>query len=284
MVLIDWCDTLHFEPRGDGAAAPPRHRGRAARRRPVPARRARAAGGVRHRRSAPTSRSTSACPGAPASAAAAPTPPRRCSRSTASGASTGRSSGCCRSAWRSAPTCRSSSPARNALADGIGERLAPATLAPAWFAVVKPAAGLATGEVFARPEVAERVAAARIAGFSEAIPGVDAEPGALAGNRASTCRRLRDERPPGCGRGSLPRCRTRGVRSLASLRQQPHDGFGKRGLRAGGKRPGAIGSDAERLARRLVGPDVPLAASATRSPAGPVAGAVDSRTSREGSR
>jgi 4-diphosphocytidyl-2-C-methyl-D-erythritol kinase len=64
----------------------------------------------------------------------------------------------------------------NALAAGVGDRLAPVDVAPAWFAVVKPAAGLATGEVFARPEVAERVAAARIAGFSEAIPGVDAEP------------------------------------------------------------------------------------------------------------
>ena len=67
----------------------------------------------------------------------------------------------------------------NAIAAGIGERLVPVEVEPAWFAIVKPAAGLATGEVFARPEVAERVAAARIAGFSEAIPGVDAVPGAL---------------------------------------------------------------------------------------------------------
>ena len=67
----------------------------------------------------------------------------------------------------------------NAVAAGIGERLVPADVAPAWFAVVKPAAQLATGEVFARPEVAARVAAARIAGFSEAIPGVDGVPGAL---------------------------------------------------------------------------------------------------------
>jgi 4-diphosphocytidyl-2-C-methyl-D-erythritol kinase len=65
----------------------------------------------------------------------------------------------------------------NALAAGIGESLVPVEVEPAWFAVVKPAAALATGEVFGRPEVAERVAAARIAGFSEAVPGVDAEPG-----------------------------------------------------------------------------------------------------------
>ena len=67
----------------------------------------------------------------------------------------------------------------NAFAAGIGERLLPVDVGPAWFAVVKPAAGLATAEVFARPEVAERVAAARIAGFSEATPDVDGAPGAL---------------------------------------------------------------------------------------------------------
>ena len=65
----------------------------------------------------------------------------------------------------------------NAFAAGIGERLEAAAVDPAWFAVVKPAAALATAEVFARPEVAERVAAARIAGFSGAVSGVDAEPG-----------------------------------------------------------------------------------------------------------
>jgi 4-diphosphocytidyl-2-C-methyl-D-erythritol kinase len=65
----------------------------------------------------------------------------------------------------------------NAFAAGIGEQLAPAEVAPAWFAVVKPEASLATRDVFASGAVAERVAAARIAGFSEAIPGVDAEPG-----------------------------------------------------------------------------------------------------------
>jgi len=65
----------------------------------------------------------------------------------------------------------------SAFASGIGEKLVPAEVEPAWFAVVKPAAALATGEVFGRPEVAERVAAARIAGFPEAVPGVDAEPG-----------------------------------------------------------------------------------------------------------
>ena len=263
MVLIDWCDTIHVEPRGDGllrrhdtAAALPaddlslraaralqaasgtalgrRHHGRQAR--PV---------GRRARRRQLGRRVDAARPQPPlgprlaAGTAAADRPgPRR---------------------RRPLLPRRNQRLRRPASASGW----CPADVAPAWFAVVKPAAGLATGEVFARPEVAERVAAARIAGFSEAIPGVDGVPGALGGNRASTCRRLRDERPAGRRRGSLPRGRTRGVRSLASLRQQPDDGFGKRGLRTGGKRPEPIGSDAERLACGLVGPDVPLAGASS---------------------
>ena len=65
----------------------------------------------------------------------------------------------------------------NARARGIGADLTPVDLEPAWFAVVKPAAGLETRAVFAGPEVAERVATARIAGFSEAVSGSPGEPG-----------------------------------------------------------------------------------------------------------
>ena len=65
----------------------------------------------------------------------------------------------------------------NALATGIGERLRPVRLAPAWFAVVKPKAGLATRDVFAHPSVAEIAAAARIEGFSQASSGSLAWPG-----------------------------------------------------------------------------------------------------------
>jgi len=57
---------------------------------------------------------------------------------------------------------------RPARVGGIGERLIPVTLPPAWFAVVKPAAGLETARVFGSPRVAEVVEAARIAGFPEA--------------------------------------------------------------------------------------------------------------------
>jgi 4-diphosphocytidyl-2-C-methyl-D-erythritol kinase len=55
----------------------------------------------------------------------------------------------------------------------------PAEVAPTWFAVVKPEASLATADVFRSPEVAERVAAARIEGFPEPFVGVDAEPAQL---------------------------------------------------------------------------------------------------------
>ena len=54
---------------------------------------------------------------------------------------------------------------RPARVGGIGEQLTPVTLAAAWFAVVKPAAGLETGRVFGSPQVAKVVEAARIAGF-----------------------------------------------------------------------------------------------------------------------
>ncbi len=65
----------------------------------------------------------------------------------------------------------------SAVATGIGEKLRPVRVAPAWFAVVKPEAGLATRTVFAHPSVAERVAADRIAGFSQASSGSLGEPG-----------------------------------------------------------------------------------------------------------
>ena len=57
----------------------------------------------------------------------------------------------------------------NARATGIGEQLTPVVHAPRWYAVVKPAASLETRAVFARPEVARRIQAARLAGFSESV-------------------------------------------------------------------------------------------------------------------
>ena len=59
----------------------------------------------------------------------------------------------------------------SAVATGIGEKLRPVQLAPAWFAVAKPGASLPTRDVFAHPSVAELAVTARIAGFSRATPG-----------------------------------------------------------------------------------------------------------------
>lgn len=42
---------------------------------------------------------------------------------------------------------------RSAWAEGIGDRLTPVTLPPSWFAIVRPAAAVATAEVFQAPEL-----------------------------------------------------------------------------------------------------------------------------------
>jgi 4-diphosphocytidyl-2-C-methyl-D-erythritol kinase len=86
----------------------------------------------------------------------------------------------------------------NAVAAGIGEKLEPTHVAPAWFAVVKPKAGLATGAVFAHPAVAERAAAARIAGFSQASSG-SSTLSSVPGGRGETGPELAD----GFGRNDL---------------------------------------------------------------------------------
>lgn len=72
----------------------------------------------------------------------------------------------------------------NAVATGIGEKLRPVTVAPAWFAAVKPAAALETRTVFVHPSVAKIAATARIAGFSQASSGASTlsrEPGGHGG-------------------------------------------------------------------------------------------------------
>ena len=260
-VLIDWGDTLHVERARRRPAAPPRPRPGAARRRPLPARRARAAGGARHARSAPTSRWTSTCPGAPASAAAAPTPP-----STLLALNR---------LWRL------DWPRARLLPLGLAARRRRAVLrrrrqrlrrrhrraAGARRAARRPVrrrqAGSGAGHR-ARSSPAPRSPSASPLLESRAFPkqfrASTSSPGG-SGKPGLDLPKASGERPPGCGRESLPRCPARGGRPVASLRQQPHDGFGQRGLRTGGKRHDAIGSDAERLARGLVGPDVPLAAA-----------------------
>jgi 4-diphosphocytidyl-2-C-methyl-D-erythritol kinase len=53
----------------------------------------------------------------------------------------------------------------NAFVEGIGERLTPIEVPRQWLAVLKPAAGVATADIFGHPALARDTAAATIAGF-----------------------------------------------------------------------------------------------------------------------
>jgi 4-diphosphocytidyl-2-C-methyl-D-erythritol kinase len=55
---------------------------------------------------------------------------------------------------------------RNAIVEGIGERITPVALPPARFAVVKPPEGLATARIFSDPELKRDTDAAIISGFA----------------------------------------------------------------------------------------------------------------------
>lgn len=58
-----------------------------------------------------------------------------------------------------------------ALAEGVGERLAPVDVAPAWFAIVHPGIGVATGPVFQAPELTRNSVPIKIHGsFSPGWP------------------------------------------------------------------------------------------------------------------
>jgi 4-diphosphocytidyl-2-C-methyl-D-erythritol kinase len=54
---------------------------------------------------------------------------------------------------------------RNAFVEGVGERLSPIEVPRQWFAVVKPAAGLATADVFGHPALVRDTPAAILSGF-----------------------------------------------------------------------------------------------------------------------
>jgi 4-diphosphocytidyl-2-C-methyl-D-erythritol kinase len=54
---------------------------------------------------------------------------------------------------------------RNAFVEGIGERLTPLDVPRQWLAVVKPAAGLATADIFGHPALVRDTPSATLAGF-----------------------------------------------------------------------------------------------------------------------
>ena len=54
----------------------------------------------------------------------------------------------------------------NAVVEGIGERLTPVAIPPAWLAIVKPAASLATAAIFRSPHLGRSPEAAIVEGFT----------------------------------------------------------------------------------------------------------------------
>ena len=55
---------------------------------------------------------------------------------------------------------------RSAFVEGVGERLQPVDLPPAWYLVVEPAASVPTGEIFAAPNLTRDTKAIKMADFS----------------------------------------------------------------------------------------------------------------------
>lgn len=58
----------------------------------------------------------------------------------------------------------------NAWAEGVGERLAPVALPPAWYLLVDPGVHAATAALFQAPELTRDAAAATIADFASSVP------------------------------------------------------------------------------------------------------------------
>ena len=124
----------------------------------------------------------------------------------------------------------------NARARGIGEQLTPVEFAPAWFAVLKPAANLETHAVFASEEVAKRVEAARIAGFSEASCG--SPPGAM------VVRKTEPELAIGFGRNDLQEAAVDLSPEVARALALLHDAYGNSRMTGSGSAVFARAGDA----------------------------------------
>lgn len=64
----------------------------------------------------------------------------------------------------------------NALAEGVGERLTPLALPPAWYLVLVPPVAVPTARIFAQPELKRDSKPIRMQGFSVEQAGNDLEP------------------------------------------------------------------------------------------------------------
>jgi 4-diphosphocytidyl-2-C-methyl-D-erythritol kinase len=64
----------------------------------------------------------------------------------------------------------------NALAEGVGERLTPIELPPAWYLVLVPPVAVPTARIFSHPELKRDSKPIKITAFSAALAGNDLEP------------------------------------------------------------------------------------------------------------
>lgn len=64
----------------------------------------------------------------------------------------------------------------NALAEGIGERLTPLEVPPAWYLVLVPPVGVPTARIFAHPDLKRDSKPIKITAFSPELAGNDLEP------------------------------------------------------------------------------------------------------------
>jgi 4-diphosphocytidyl-2-C-methyl-D-erythritol kinase len=65
---------------------------------------------------------------------------------------------------------------RNAFAEGVGERLTPLALDPAWYVVMTPRVGVSTAEIFAAPELTRDAKPIKITAFFKGFGRNDLEP------------------------------------------------------------------------------------------------------------
>jgi 4-diphosphocytidyl-2-C-methyl-D-erythritol kinase len=65
---------------------------------------------------------------------------------------------------------------RNAFGEGLGERLAPIALPPAWYVVLVPPLAVSTRAIFAAPELTANTKTIKISSFSAGFGGNDLEP------------------------------------------------------------------------------------------------------------
>ena len=115
---------------------------------------------------------------------------------------------------------------RNAFGEGIGERLTPLDLDPAWYVVITPQVAVSTREIFASPALTRRYETAQTYGLFRGAGPQRSRAGRLcagAAGRAGAAVAPDRRRPCGCADERFRIERVRGVR------------VGERGTRAGGQ-------------------------------------------------